>query len=192
MDRIVAVTLFFLFAVNGIAVEKHKSSHPYRHEYVKNTFGKGALGPVLGGAAVRQVRNSPHQWGRGAGGFGERVGSSFGTNVIKHTIEYPIAAVRHEDLHYHRSNERGFGRRLRHALVSTIVTRKTTTGKRTVASGRISGAVGAGMVSSAWQPAGFSAAGGAASGGIALGATAGANVAREFWPRHKKRSHHRS
>jgi hypothetical protein len=187
MYRLIAILLILPASVINAATESRKPAHPYREGYVKKTFGKGAIAPTLGGAAVRQVRNSPHQWGRGAGGFGKRVGSSFGTNVIKHSIEYPIAAARHEDLHYYRSDKKGFGPRLKHALVSTIVTRKTTTGKKTVASGRISGAVGSGVVASAWQPAGFSVAGGAATGGIMLGGTAAANVTREFWPRHHKR-----
>ncbi|HVW84995.1 MAG TPA: hypothetical protein VHB50_09950, partial [Bryobacteraceae bacterium] len=111
--------------------------------------------------------------------------SAAGKHVIKHSIEFAVAAARHEDLHYYRSNQRGFGPRLRHALVSTVITRKTTTGRKTVSSGRISGAVGSGLIASAWEPAGFSMAGGLASGGISLGADAGANVAREFWPRPK-------
>lgn len=189
MYRIIPILLILpVSAFNAVTTVK-KQAHPYREEYKRQTFGKGAIAPTLGGAAVRQLRNSPHEWGRGASGFGKRVGSSFGTNVIKHSIEFPIAAARHEDLHYHRSGQKGFGPRLRHALVSTVITRKTTTGRKTVASGRISGAVGSGIVASAWQPAGLSVAGGAATGGIMLGGTAAANVAREFWPRHHRQTH---
>jgi hypothetical protein len=173
------------------AAETNAAQHPYRREYVKRTVGKKAIGPVLGGAVVRQIRNSPHEWGHGASGFGKRVGSSFGTNLVKNSIELPVAAVRHEDLHYYRSDKKGFFPRLRHALVSTVVTRKTTNGEKTVASGRLSGAFGSGLVASAWQPAGFSVAGGAATGGITMGAAAGANVAREFWPRKQATTAHR-
>jgi hypothetical protein len=167
------------------------AAHPYRREYVKRTVGKKAMVSVVGGAAVRQLRNSPHEWGSGAAGFGKRVGSSFGTNLVKTSIELPIAAVRHEDLHYYRSDQKGFFPRLNHALISTVITRKTTTGKKTVASGRLSGAFGSGLVASAWQPAGFSLAGGAATGGITMGAAAGVNVAREFWPRKHAATSHR-
>jgi len=180
------MTLVAAAAALTNAAEKKTAQHPYRHEYVQRTVGKKAIFPVVGGAAVRQIRNSPHEWGHGGAGFGKRVGSSFGTNLVKNTIEFPVAAVRHEDLHYYRSEKKGFFPRLRHALVSTVITRKTTTGKKTVASGRLSGAFGSGLVASAWQPAGFSVAGGAASGGITMGASAGANVAREFWPRKHK------
>ena len=95
---------------------------------------------------------------------------------IRNSIQYPIAAARHEDLHYHRSDRKGFFPRLRHALVSVVVTRKTTSGKKTVAAGRVAGSIGAGIVASSWAPAGFSVAG-------SLGVAAGVNVAREFGPR---------
>src|SRR5262245_38448891 len=108
------------------------------------------------------------------------------THIVGNTIQFSVAAVRHEDLHYYRSGERRFGPRMRHALVSTVVTRKTTTGKKTVAARRISGSFGSGLISRAWQPAATrTLGGGLATGGMSLGAAAGANVAREFWPRKK-------
>lgn len=163
------------------------SKHPYRQEYKKQTFGKKAVIGTAARAGVGQALNTPKEWGRGPAGFGKRVASGFATHVVKNTIEFPIAAARHEDLRYHPSTKKGFGPRLEHALVSTVVTNKTTTGKRTVASGRISGAIGSGLISRAWQPAAARTVGaGFASAGVTLGAQAGANVAQEFWPRHKK------
>jgi hypothetical protein len=153
------------------------------------TFGKGALAGVGARAGINQARRAPKEWGGGAGGFGKRLASGMGTHIINNSIKFGVAAARHEDLHYYPSNEKGFGPRMRHALVSTVVTRKTTTGKKTVAAGRISGALGSGLISRAWQPAAAGSLGaGAASGGITLGAAAGANVAREFWPRKKRRA----
>ena len=183
------IALLFNLGAGFAAVKK---AHPYRHEYREHTFGKKAIAPVASGVIGREIINSPHQWGRGASGFAKRAGTSFGTNVIKNSIQYPIAAVRHEDLHYYRSDKKGFFPRLNHALVSTVVTRKTTNGKKTAATGRIAGSVGSGIIASSWAPAGFSVAGGAATGGISLGVAAGTNVAREFWPRrHAKMAAHR-
>jgi hypothetical protein len=175
--------LALLLAATTLAAEP-AGKHPYRMEYKKKTFGKKAMISTGAHAAVGQVFNSPKEWGRGPGGFGKRVASGFATHVIKNSIEYPIAAVRHEDLRYHPSTKTGFGPRMQHALVSTVVTQKTTTGKKTVASGRISGAVGSGLISQSWLPAG-SVGAGFASGGITLGGHAAANVAQEFWPWHK-------
>jgi hypothetical protein len=168
----------------GAVATRRPVAHSYRRRYVGDTFGKRSLAGVGGRAAVGQMLNHPRQWGRGGTGLGKRLGTGMATHVIKNSIEYPIAAARHEDLRYHRSTERGVGARLRHALVSTVVARKTTTGKKTVAAGRISGAMGSGMIASTWAPA---AAGGLATGGITLGATAASNVAREFWPQKKHR-----
>lgn len=137
------------------------------------------------------MRNSP-PYGRTAEGFGKRVGSGLGKNAVKTTVEYAVAGARHEDLRYHRSNKSGFKPRMEHALVSTVVTNKTTNGKKTVAAGKISGNVASGFASRAWQPAALrTASSGAASAGVAVGAEAGANVAQEFWPeiRHPVKAH---
>jgi hypothetical protein len=183
MRRSLGVVTLLATAAGLQAAELKSEKHPYRHEFIQRTIGKKAILPVVGGAAIRQLRNSPHEWGSGAAGFGKRVGSSFGSNLVKTSIEIPVAAIRHEDLHYYPSDKSGFMPRLDHALVSTVITRKTTTGDKTVASGKITGAFAGGLIATAWQPAGLSVAGGAASGGISLGAAAGFNVAREFWPR---------
>ncbi len=154
--------------------------------------GRGALVRTGIGAAIQQARNSPHEWGRGISGFGKRAASGFGKHAIHTSVEYAVAAARHEDLRYHPLREGGFRPRLRHALVSTVVTRKTTTGKRTVAAGRISGSVASGFISRAWQPASLRTFGsGASSAGIALGADAGMNVVHEFWPEIRHPRAHR-
>jgi hypothetical protein len=101
-----------------------------------------------------------------------------------------VATVRHEDLKYYPSGKQGFGPRMKHALLSTVVARKTTDGRPTMATGRVSGAVAGGFVSRLWQPARLrTVSSGLATSGIALGADAGANAVREFWPeiRHPRR-----
>ena len=184
--RTIALILGFLLIETNLAAVVN---HPYRRKYVRDTYGKRALGRVGAHAAFGEAMNRPKQWGRGPGGFGKRLASGMATHVVKNTIQFGVAAKRHEDLNYHRSTDPRFSHRLGHALASTVVTHKTTTGKKTVAAGRISGALGSGMISRAWQPAAArSVAGGAATGGIMLGADAGANVAREFWPQKKRKT----
>jgi hypothetical protein len=185
MRNIVLILLLIPVSRASGAVEKN---HPVRREYVQKTFGKRAVAGATLRGGINQVRNSPKQWGHGPVGFGKRVGSAFGTHAVKNTIEYGVAGIRHEDLHYQKSTDPRFTRRLRHALVSTVVTRKTTTGKRTMAAGKISGSIGAGMISRTWQPAVLhTASSGFATGGILLGGEAAANVTREFLPaRHRK------
>ena len=164
----------------------------YRHKMV----GRKALAEAGGHAALNQARNSPHEWGQGAGGFVKRAGSSLGQHIVKGTIEMGVAAAHHENLHYQRSNLHGTGPRLKYAVKSTFIVPKTNKpGKKTVALGRVSGNIGAGLISRAWQPASTAGVGaGLASGGIGLGADVGVNVAREFWPqkKNKRRVVHRA
>jgi len=180
-----------ILLIAGEIAQPAVQRHPYRAQYVKATVGKEAALRAGTGAAIQQARNSPHEWGRGVTGFGKRLGSAFGQHVVKNTIQFGVASARHEELGYRPSGKRGFGPRMKYALVSTVVTRKTTTGKRTPAMGRISGNFGSGLISRAWQPARLRTVGsGLATGGIMLGADAGTHVVREFWPeiRHP-RSH---
>jgi hypothetical protein len=166
---LVVMALGTHLAAAAAARRKPATAHPYRRQYVHETFGKRAL---LGVGARAGVAKAWH-----GGSFGHHLGRGMTGHVVNNSIEYPIAAARHEDLRYHRSRQRGVAPRLRHALVSTVVTRKTNTGKKTVAAGRISGAMGSAAVLGA-----------PATGGITLGAAAGVNVAREFWP---NKNHHR-
>jgi len=157
--------------------------HPYKRNFIKKTFGVGGAINVGVSATTQEIRNSPKEWGRGVAGFSKRVGSSFGHLVVKNSIKYPIASLRHEALGYQRSGKEGFRPRLQYALLSTVITRKTTTGERTVALGQISGNVGSGLISRLWQPASLHTwSSGFASGGISFGVDAGLNVVREFWP----------
>src|SRR5215471_14136645 len=90
--------------------------HPYRHQYAKDTFGRRAAIRTGASAGIQQLRNSPREWGRGVKGFGKRVGSGFAQHVVKNSIQYPVAAIRHEELGYRPSNKKGFGPRLGYAL----------------------------------------------------------------------------
>src|SRR5262249_31154200 len=161
---------------------KQRTRHPYRRQFVKETFGKKALLGLGASAGLAQARNSPHEWGRGGAGLAKRTSSAFGQHATKKSIQYTVSSLRHEEVGYQPSSKRGFGPRLEHALASTVVTHKTTTGRRTIAGGRISGAVGSGFVSRAWQPARLhTVSSGLATGGMSLGADAGKNVITEFW-----------
>ena len=163
---------------------------PHSAQFVKQTFGPGAVARAGAGAAIEQGLDTPHEWGQGGVGFGRRFASAFGKNIINKSIHFTVAGIRHEEFGYYPSNKQGFGPRLKYALVSTVVTRKTTTGGRTVAAGELSGAFGSGLISRLWQPASLhTVSSGIASGGITLGADAGTHVLREFWPeiRHPHR-----
>jgi hypothetical protein len=161
-----------------------RAAEPAKHSnFVKDTFGKVAIIGAGVSAGVGQLRNSPKAWGQGAEGFGKRFASGFAGHIVNSSITYGVAHALHEDLHYYPSNKQGFGPRLGYALESTVITHKTDTGDKTVAVGRISGAVGSGFISRFWQPVALHTfASGITSAGVSLGAQAGTNVIREFWP----------
>ena len=149
--------------------------------------GRRALAGSAVSAGVGQLRNSPHEWGRGPLGYVKRFGSHLGQHVAKESIQFGVAALRHEDLRYRRSHLQGTWPRVRYAVKSTFLVPRANKPGRTVALSRLSGNLGAGMLSRVWQPASTAGVGaGLASGGIGLGADVGANVAREFWPRKER------
>jgi hypothetical protein len=110
--------------------------------------------------------------------------------LISASIHVTVAHFRHEMLGYTPSEKQGFKPRLRHALLGTIRTRKTTTGAPTPAIGRITGSIGGGLISRLWHPSRLHTVGsGFATAGLSLSVDTGLNVVREFWPeiRHPRR-----
>ena len=177
-----AIGVLLLFSVNTLPAAEPigtKDDQPL----VKRWFSKAAVVRAGAGVAWGQMRNSPHEWGRTLGGLGKRSASLVGGHIISSTVSFGVAAAHHEDLRYYPSEESGFGPRLRHALVSTVVARRTNGPGNTPAYGRISGAMSAGLISRLWHPARLrTVANGFETGGISLGVDAGIHVAREFWP----------
>lgn len=185
MRTILRVALLLILFTAAAAVTRQQAAR-YRREVA----GPRAIAGSAASAAIGQARNVPHQWGQGASGYGKRFASGFGQHVVKGTIQLGVSAWHHENLHYQRSNLQGTLPRMKYALKSTFIVPKTNQpGQKTVALGRISGNMGAGLISRAWQPAASAGVGaGLASGGIGLGADVGVNMAREFWPRKRKRT----
>lgn len=168
-----------------------QSQQPTPKQYAKHELGPKAVVMAGAGAAVEQARNVPHEWGQGAVGFGKRFASALGKHVVTKAIQYPVSRAFHEELYYRPSGKHGFGPRLKYALVRVVVTNKTTTGKRTVNAGELSGAVGGGLISRLWQPASVRTIGaGFGSAGTTLAVDAGLNVVREFWPEIRHPHHH--
>ena len=155
--------------------------------FVDQLFGPATFVRAGVGAAFSEMTNRPSEWGRGADGLGKRLASSYGRHLVSTTVQVGVATHLHEDLRYFPADEKGFGGRLRHALLSTVMARNKDTGGQTLAAGRISGAFASGFVSRLWFPERYhTVSSGMASGGISLGIDAGANVFREFWPKRRR------
>src|SRR5579863_9851799 len=52
-------------------------------EYWHRTFGKTPVLASAAGAGIEQARGAPREWGSGLAGFGKRLGSVFGTHLVK-------------------------------------------------------------------------------------------------------------
>ena len=181
--RLVRVLTAIVMLGSLTAGAEKTERQPSGKKYLKDSFSATAAGKAAMGAGITQATNTPSEWGQGAAGFAKRFGSAFGKHLVARGIKYPVAKAFHEEFGYERSTQAGFGPRLKHALVSTVITRKTTTGKKTVAKGELAGAFGSGLISRLWQPASTRTVGlGFVSGGVTLGVDAGGNVLREFWP----------
>ena len=174
--------LLVLIAGNASAVGHQPTPHPYRRHWKESLTSKQAILGTAVGAGIGQARGDSRKYGGGVAGFGKHVGLGYATHAVGSTVEHLVAAQLHEDLHYHPSTRKGFGPRLKHALVSTVVTRNTRSGKHQVAAGKLSGSAASGAFAQAVLP-GVS---GASTAGLGLAAVAGTNVAREFWPHKKK------
>lgn len=107
---------------------------PTEKEKLRN-YAFDAFGPypILGAAfagGVQQAYGTPPEWGGGAAGYGKRVASDFGINLVTQTTRYSLSEVFREDTLYYRCDCTGFGHRLEHALISTVTARRGEDGHR--------------------------------------------------------------
>ncbi len=148
--------------------------------YVSDTVGPQAWIGIVSGAAFATASNSPEEWGESGEGFGRRVASNFGRNVVRNTVIYGLDEALKLDSTYYRSPKQDVGARVGNALISAVTARKAN-GKRTVGIPRIVGTYTADVVARQfWYPARYDWKDGMKRGGISLGANAAFNLVREF------------
>jgi len=148
--------------------------------YVNDTVGAVAWIGIVSGAAFSTAFNSPEEWGKSGEGFGRRVASNFGRNVVRNTVMYGLDEAFKLDSGFYLSTERDVGSRVGNAFLSVVTARKAN-GKRTVGVPRIVGTYTADVVANQfWYPARFDWKDGMKRGGISLGVNAAFNLVREF------------
>jgi hypothetical protein len=153
--------------------------HIYRQAIIRPY---SIVGPALG-AAIGQWEDEPPEWGQGGQGYGRRIASGMGRQLISETIRFGVAAADGEDPRYHRSEETGVWKRARHAIVGTF-TSETASGNRIPAYSRFAGTYGAAFISNAWYPDSRATAGWALRrGSTALASSVGFHLFEEFLPR---------
>ncbi|MBC7898752.1 MAG: hypothetical protein H7070_01745 [Saprospiraceae bacterium] len=148
--------------------------------YAGNLGGPYALGAQFAKAGLATWSNSPEEWGDKWEGFGRRVASNLGKNVIEETAKYGLDEAFKLDSHFYRSKKRDTGSKLRNALLSPVTARNRN-GKRVFGLPRIAGIYGSHIIATeAWFPARYNYKDGLKSGTVSLGLNAAFNVFKEF------------
>jgi hypothetical protein len=149
--------------------------------YLFDTFGPYPLVGAGFAAAINQGKNSPPEWKQGAAAYGQRFGSAFGIAGITTTTRYALAQAFKEDTLYYRCECKGVFSRFRHALVSTLTSRRGQDGHRVFSFPALVAPYAGTMTAVyAWYPGRYDAKDGFRMGNYSLLAYAGGNVALEF------------
>ena len=148
--------------------------------YVSSIFGPFTLARQVAGAGISTWRNSPEEWGGQWEGFGKRLASNFGKNVIKQTTVYGLDEALKLDSHYYRATGKSTGAKIKNALISPV-TARTPSGKRTIGVPRLVGTYGANIIArETWYPDRYDWKDGVKSGTVSLGIGAAFNLFKEF------------
>ena len=148
--------------------------------YVNSMVGPFALARQVAGAGISTWRNSPEEWGGQWEGFGKRLASNFGKNVIKQTTIYGLDEVLKLDSGYYRATGKSTGAKIKNALISPV-TARTPSGKRTIGIPRLVGTYTGNIIArETWYPDRYDWKDGVRSGTISLGIGAAFNLFKEF------------
>ena len=148
--------------------------------YVNSTVGPFALARQVAGAGFATWRNSPEEWGGQWEGFGKRIASNFGKNLIKQTTIYGLDGALKLDSHYYRATGKSTGAKIKNALISPV-TARTSSGRRTIGVPRLVGTYAGNVIArETWYPARYDWKDGVRSGTISLGIGAAYNLFKEF------------
>ncbi len=148
--------------------------------YVNGMIGPITLARAVGRAGISTWQNSPEEWGGQWEGFGKRMASALGKNVIGRTTVYGLDEALKLDSHFYRSKKRDVGSRIRNALISPVTARNTR-GKRVIGVPRIVGSYTSSIIAAeAWYPDRYDWKDGVRNGTIGFGLSAAFNLFKEF------------
>jgi len=155
--------------------------------YLNQTFAPPqAYFGVLWSSLLDHIGNAPPEWGQGMAGYGLRLTSRFGTNLVQNSILAVGAATLHEEPRYICSSSKGFFHRSGHALLFTVITYNNG-GKMTPAVASVGSIYAASMIATLWMPKRYTMLGdGVRDGNLQLAYSGMFNLVEEFWPEIKK------
>ena len=149
--------------------------------YLFDAFGPY---PIVGAgliAGVNQYEGTPPEGGQGAGAYGRRFGSNLAIAGITTTTRYALAKALREDTVYYRCECKGFFRRFRHAMISTVTSRRGEEGRRRLSFPALVAPYAGTMTAVyAWYPGRYGAKDALRMGNYNLLAFMGENLALEF------------
>jgi hypothetical protein len=151
-----------------------------RKRYINSMIGPWALGRTIATAGISTWRNSPEEWGDKWEGFGRRVASNFGRNLIKQTTKFGMDEALKTDSHFYRSKNKSVSARIGNALISPVTARDRN-GKRVIGIANLTGTYASSIISrEVWYPDRYDWKDGVKSGTISLGFNAAFNLLKEF------------
>ncbi len=120
-----------------------------RDEVTAPTFALASFGPALGD----QVADDPASWRGDVVGYGLRVGSNAGRQLLESGTAHGLAAATRLDLRFRPQGHGGVGPRIRHATLAAV-TARTADGSRVPNAPRLIGTYGAALAQQRWQSGG--------------------------------------
>lgn len=179
------LSVVLLCAVPVVALAQPVDSLDLRSKlrfHEQNVFGPWSMTGSAAYTGILQEMDSPKEWGQGAGAYGKRLASTFGSSAIHGALAFGLDSTLHQDPRYFRSNSAGFWRRAGHALRGTILTR-TDSGGETLSTWRLGSAYGAAFLSNQWYPDRLNTVRlGVQQGSLRLAFDFASNLGSEFWP----------
>jgi hypothetical protein len=151
------------------------------HTYFFDAFGPYPIAGAAIAAGINQADNTPPEWRQGAEGYGKRFVSDLGIAGVSTTTRYALARAFGEDTLYYRCACKGVLPRLRHAMISTFVSRRGADGRRVFSFPALVAPYAGTMTAVyAWYPGRYGAKDGFRMGNYSLLGYVGGNVALEF------------
>jgi hypothetical protein len=175
--------------LTGVGTASAANYHPltgkerWKLYWKQNYASPGAyVGPVFTSLVLDQATNSPSEWCCGAAGYGRRLASRTGMAITQGTIQASLAAVLHQDVRYISSGDRGFKRRLLHAVAFSFLTYNSQ-GHTTLNIANLSSIYATTAISTTWVPIqGSGAKYTLTNGSSQIGLAIPINIVQEFWP----------
>jgi len=150
--------------------------------YLFDAFGPYPITTAAGAAGINQFGNSPPEWNQGLKGYSRRFGSEYGIGAAGATARYALAGAFKEDTLYYRCECKEMLPRVRHALVSTLISRRGDDGHRVFSFPSLVAPYAGTMTAVyGWFPNRFGAKDAFRMGNYDLLAYAGGNIALEFF-----------